>query len=211
MWITGKNLLLMVLLAGPASAQRLVSSTAPATPAPAMSGPAYEVSSGYTSLAMPIPGAGQVHLNGLDASGSIEWNPRWGATLDTNYLRSSSVPGTAHQAYLLNLQLGPQFCAFDHRNTRLLVRALGGSALVDGAAPDNKTGFYHGWLVRPSLAIGAGVEQSLSRQFAVRINADYLRTSFYDASGAVSAQDNLRLSLNITFRKARAGRLARAW
>ena len=211
MWTTGKLCFFAVMLAGPALAQNLVTNSAPATPAPAMTGPAYEISTGYTYLATPIPGAGQVHLNGLDASGSIAWSPRWAAVLDTNYLRTSNVPGTGHQAYLLNVQCGPQFYLFQHRNTRFFVRGLGGSALFDGASPDNKTGFYHGWLVRPSLALGGGLEQAVSSQFAVRFNGDYLRTSFYNASGAVLPQNNLRLTASIVFRKRTAGRVATAW
>lgn len=198
---TKKLSLLVTILAGSAMAQNLVTSSASAPPAPAMTGPAYEISTGYTYLATPIPGAGQVHLNGVDASGSIEWSPRWGATLDTNFLRTSTVPGTSHQAYMVNIQVGPQFNVFEHRNTRLFVRGLGGSALVDGAAPDNKTGFYHGWLVRPSFAAGGGVEQAVSSQFALRFNGDYLRTSFYDASGAVVPQNNLKMTVSIVFRK----------
>jgi len=199
------------MLAGPALAQNLVTTSAPATPAPAMTGPAYEVSTGYTYVATPIPGAGQVPLHGFDASGSIAWSPRWAAVLDTDYLRTSDVPGTGHQAYLLNVQCGPQFYPFEHRNTRFFVRALGGSALVDGAAPNNKTGFFHGWLVRPSLALGGGFEQAVSRQFAIRFNGDCLRTSFYNASGAVQPQNDLRLTVSIVFRKRTTGGIAGAW
>jgi len=191
---TGKLWFLMIMLAGSALAQNLLT-----TPAPAMTGPAYDVSTGYTYLAMPIPGVGQVHLNGLDASGSVAWSPRWGATLDTNYFRTSNVPGTAHQAYLLTTQFGPQFYPFERRNTRFFIRALAGPALIDGAAPAGKTGFYHGWLVRPSVAFGGGFEQAVSGHFAFRINGDYLRTSFYDASGAVLPQNNLRLTASIVF------------
>jgi hypothetical protein len=172
MRITGKLWFLIVMLAGPAVAQNLLT-----TPAPPMAGPAYEVSTGYTYLATPIPGAGQVHLNGVDASGSVAWNPRWGATLDTNYLRTSNVPGTGHQAYMLNIQCGPEFYLFEHRNSRVFVRALAGAALIDGAAPEGQIGFYHGWLVRPSLAFGGGFEQAVSRQFAVHFHGDYLHTS----------------------------------
>lgn len=207
MGITVKLSFSIIILIGVAFAQNLVTSSASAPPAPAMAGPAYEFSTGYTYLATPIPGAGPVHLNGVDASGSIAWNSRWGAILDTDFLRTSSVPGTSHQAYMVNIQCGPQFYLFEHRNTRLLVRALGGSALVDGAAPDNKTGFYHGWLVRPSFAAGGGIEQAVSSQFALRFNGDYLRTSFYDATGAVVPQNNLKMTVSIVFRK-RTGRVA---
>ncbi len=190
----GKLSLLMIMLIVPAAAQNLLTA-----PSPAVTGPAYDFSTGYTYLAMPVPGAGQVHLNGLDASGSVAWNPRWDAVLDTNYLRTSDVPGTGHQAYMLNTQFGPEFYPFVHRGTRFFARALGGSALIDGAVPA-RGGVYHGWLVRPSLAFGGGFEQSVSGRFAVRFNGDYLRTLFYDSSGAALPQNNLRLSVSLVVR-----------
>ncbi|MGC1373276.1 MAG: hypothetical protein WA824_14155 [Candidatus Sulfotelmatobacter sp.] len=202
MGTTGKVWFLVIMLVGPVLAQNRL-----AEPSPAIVGPAYDVSTGYTYLAMPIPGAGQVHLNGLDASGSIAWSPRWAATLDTSYLRTSDIPGIGHQAYMLNTQGGPEFSLFEHRNSRVFIRALGGSALIDGAVPVGKTGVYHGWLVRPSVALGGGFEQSVSRQFAIRINGDYLHTLFYDSSGAVLPQNNLRLTVSLVIHVKSAGRI----
>ena len=189
----------VIMLIAPAVAQNRLT-----VPSPAVTGPAYDVSTGYTYLAMPLPGAGNVHLNGLDASGSIAWSPRWGATLDSNYLRASDVLGITHPAYMLNSQFGPEFSPFEHCNSRIFVRGLAGAALIDGAVADNKTGFYHGWLARPSFAAGAGFEQSVSRQFAIRINGDYLHTLFYDSAGAVLPQTNLRLTVSIVFRMKKA-------
>jgi hypothetical protein len=202
--MTSKLWLAIIILIGPAVAQNRLTD-----PSPAITGPAYEFSTGYTYLAMPIPGAGQVHLNGLDASGTISWSPRWGAILDTNFFRNSDVPGTGHQAYMLNTQFGPEFSAFQHRNTRVFVRALGGSALIDGAVPA-EDGLYHGWLVRPSLAFGGGFEQSLSEQFAIRFNGDYLRTLFYDAAGEPLPQNNLRLTVSLVIRTRKSAERA-AW
>ncbi len=195
--ITGKLWLAMIMLIAPALAQNRLE-----TASPAMTGPAYDFSTGYTYLAMPIPGAGQVRLNGFDASGSIAWNPHWGATLDTNYLFTSDVPGTGHEAYMLNTQIGPEFSPLGFRHTRFFIRALAGSALIDGAVPV-KDGLYHGWLVRPSLAFGGGWEQSVSRRLAIRLNGDYLRTLFYDPNGEVLPQNNLRLSVSLVVRTRR--------
>jgi hypothetical protein len=207
MGTTGKVWFLMIMLVGSALAQNSLTE-----PSPAMTGPVYDVSTGYTYLAMPLPGAGQVHLNGLDASGSIAWSPRWGATLDTNYLRTADILGIAHPAYMLNTQCGPEFYPFEHRHSRFFVRVLGGSALIDGAVPAGKTGLYHGWLVRPSLAVGGGFEQSVSRQFAIRVNGDYLHTSFYDPAGEVLPQNNLRLTVSVVLRVNKTGaRVETAW
>lgn len=191
----GKACFFAIVLAGTALAQNRVTE-----PVPAVTGPAYDVSTGYTYLNMEVPGARHAHLNGLDASGSIALGPHWGATLDSSFLRTSNVLGTSHQSYMLNTQAGPEFYPFEHGSTRIFVRALGGSALVDGAVPGSTIKYFHGWLLRPSYAFGTGFEHAISQQFALRINGDYLRTSFFDSAGAVRPQNNLRLTASIVFR-----------
>jgi len=206
MRITAKFCIFLILIIVPAWAQNRL-----AEPSPAVVGPAYNFSTGYSYLAMPLAGAGQAHLNGMDASGSMAWSPRWAATVDTNYFRTSNVSGTGHGAYVLNTQCGPEFSLFEREKNRLFVRALGGSALVDGAIPA-KAGFYHGWLVRPSFTAGGGFEQSVSPQFALRINGDYLRTLFYGSGSAVLPQNNLRLTVSLVVRVRRGrGRVERGW
>jgi hypothetical protein len=101
---------------------------------------------------------------------------------------------------VVNIQGGPQFYPFEHGKTRFFVHALGGSALVDGAAPHD-AGFIHGWLVRPSFAFGAGFEQGISNQFALRFNGDYLRTAFFNTVNVVIPQNNVRLTVSVVFRK----------
>ena len=95
-------------------------------PSPAVSGPAYDVSIGYSRLSMPIPSAGHANFNGLDSAGSIDLSPRWGATLDSNYLYTPAILDTRHQGYVLSLYTGPVFYPIEHRNTRVFVRALAG-------------------------------------------------------------------------------------
>jgi hypothetical protein len=186
---------LAVVMVAPALAQKLQSA-----PAAAVTGPSYNLALGYSYLSMRIPGAGSANLNGLDFSGSLGLSPRWGATLDSNYLYAHDLLGTHHQAYVLSLYTGPVFYPVSHRNTRVFVHALGGAALVDGAVPIAENKDFHGWLVRPSYAFGGGVERPISDQLGVRVIGDYLRTDFYNSAGAVQPQNNLRLTVNFVFR-----------
>ena len=192
----GKMYFFAFVMVAPALAQSQLQSA----PLPAVAGPAYDVSVGYTYLTMSIPSAGRVNLNGLDFSGSVALSQRWGATLDSSYLRTSNVLSTPHQGYLSSLQTGPVFYPIEHGNTRVFVRALAGVGLVDGAVPINETDYVHGWLVRPSYAVGGGVERSVSGHLAVRLNGDYLRTTFYDSAVAAQAQNNLRVTVSVVFR-----------
>jgi hypothetical protein len=169
-------------------------------PVGAGSGPAYDVSVGYTYLAMMAPSASTVNFNGLDASGSVDLNRRWGATVDSSYVRTADVIGTGQDGYVLSLLAGPAFYPLEGRNTRVLVRALAGAGLVDSVQPVSGTSYLHGWVARPSYAFGAGIERSMFGPFALRLNGDYLRTEFADSSGNVQPRNNLRVTASIVFR-----------
>lgn len=186
---------LVLMLAAPATAQNGLTSA----PAPAVTGPAYNLSVGYTNVMMSIPGAKNVNMNGVDGSASISFRPRWDLVVESSYARTQNVLGTQHLGYILNNQAGAVFYPWEHRNTRMLVRGLAGGALIDGAVPDSSTRFFHGWSLRPSYTAGAGVEQALSNQFLLRFNGDYLRTSFYDGAGVEAGQNNVRLTVSLVF------------
>jgi hypothetical protein len=198
----GKVYLFGLLMATSALAQSWQSG-----PVPAVAGPAYDLSVGYTYLSMPISSAARVGLNGLDFAGSAALSPRWGVMIDSSYLRTSSVLTTPHQGYVLSSQAGPVFSLFERRNTRVFIRGLAGAAVVDGAVPVSDTSYFHGWLLRPAYTGGAGVEHSVSDNLAVRVNGDYVRTTFYDTAGMAQAQNNVRMTVSFVFRlKARQHR-----
>lgn len=171
-----------------------------AGPIPAATGPAFSVSAGYTYIAMPIPSAGHVNLNGVDASGHVDVSSRWGATVDASYVRASNVLDTGHNSYVLSVLAGPVFYPIDRGNFRMFVHVLAGAGLVDGAVPVSDTYNLHGWVSRFSDAVGGGFEHSLSGPFAVRLSGDYLRTTFVDAAAVAHVQNNLRATVSLVFR-----------
>src|SRR5271156_675519 len=87
------------------SQSRLVSGAPPA----AASGPAFEVSAGYTYLDMDMPSRPRVGLSGVDANGFIDFNARWGIVVDASYARAGNVLGTPHNGNVLSLLTGPVF------------------------------------------------------------------------------------------------------
>jgi hypothetical protein len=183
------------LLVAPILAQsQLVSS-----PAPAAAGPPYDLSVGYVNLITMSSGQHQ-NQNGLDMTGTVDLNPRFGAMIDTMYVRTSDVLGTQHAGYQWNLLGGPVFYPLERGNTRFLLHGLVGAALVDGAVPINATDYYHGWLMRFAYAAGGGFEHAVSGPFGVRVQADYLHSAFFDATGAVRPQGGVRLTLSLVLR-----------
>jgi hypothetical protein len=193
---TGKVCFFVFVLGASALAQSRLQSG----PSPAASGPAYDVSVGYTNLTMAIPGAGRTNLHGVDLSGKVDFNPRWGITLDSSYARTSSVLGIPHGGYVLSFLGGPVFYPVEHGNTRVFVHALAGSSLVDAAAPSTSILYRYGWLGGFSYALGGGVEHAVAGPFSVRIAGDYLHTSFFDYAAAVLPQNNFRATVSLVFR-----------
>jgi Outer membrane protein beta-barrel domain len=158
-----------------------------------------DVAVGYSFVSTNLSGTPTVNLNGLETSARIDFQPRWGATLDSSYVRAGRDPGSGHSSYVLSAFAGPVFAAAQNQNTRLLVRALAGMSLVDGSVQVNQL-YYRGWQSRFSWAIGTGIERNLSRPFAARFNIDYLRTKFVSSDAVVQPQNGIRFSASLVFR-----------
>jgi hypothetical protein len=184
----------LVALAAPSFAQDDQTGPAPAgeiTPG--------DIAVGYSYLNLGFSGKPAVHLNGIEASGMINLNPSWAATLDSSYVRAGRDPESGHSSSVLSAFAGPVFIVARKRDMRFLARGLAGMTLVDGSVPVNQV-YFRGWESRFSWAFGAGVERNLSPSYAVRFNVDYLRTHFMGTSGTVQPQNGIRLGANFVFR-----------
>lgn len=191
-----KTWLLVFALVGSALGQNHLVPTAPG----AATGPAFDLSAGYSYLTMTMPNSGRVNLSGLDAAGRIDFRQHWGATVDASYVRTSNVLGTQQGGYLLSLMAGPVFYPFEHGNTRLFLHGLAGAGLVESAVPTSGSQYLHGWVARPAYALGGGFEHTVFGPFAVRFSGDYLRTAYIDSTDIVRNQNNLRLTGSLVFR-----------
>ena len=136
----------------------------------------------------------------MDASGRVDFNSHWGATIDSSYVRTSDVLSTGKGGYALTFLTGPVFYPVGHGNNRVFLHLLGGAGLVDSAVPVSGTTYLHGWVARYAYAAGGGIERSLSGRFAVRVNGDYLRTAFVDSADVVQFENNLRLTVSFVVR-----------
>jgi len=192
----GKISFLVLVLVASAAAQAHLQSAPPA----AGSGPSFDVSFGYSYITVATPDTGRVNLNGLDAGGHADFSPRWGATVDAGYARASNVLGTGQNGYILSFLGGPVFYPIEHRNNRLFLHALIGASLVGGAVPVTGTNYLHGWVARPSYALGGGMEQALFGPFAMRVAGDYLRTSYVNSDAVVEPENDLRVTVSVVFR-----------
>ena len=175
-----------------------------ASPVPVAEGTPGSFAFGYSYLNMNLGGSPTFNLSGAETGATIDFNPRWGAALDSSYVRAGRDPGSGHSSYVLSVLAGPVFIPKPNHNTRLLVRALAGVSLVDSSVQVNQL-YYRGWLSRFSWAAGAGIERNLPPikdrfPFAVRFNVDYLRTKFLSSSATVQPQNGLRFSASFVYR-----------
>jgi len=166
---------------------------------PAAKGPEFDVGVGYSHMMLNVSKEPTVNLNGADASATINFNPRWGATLDSSYVVAGRNPGSGHGSYVFSALAGPVFVPLKNDKTRLLVRSLAGVSLVDGSVPVDQL-FYRGWLLRFSWAVGIGIQRNISDSFAARLNVDYLRTKFMSENLTVQPQNNIRFTGSLVFR-----------
>ncbi len=168
-------------------------------PSPAAEVTPADIAIGYSYLNLGFSGKPAVHLNGVEASGMININPSWAATLDSTYGRAGRDPLSGHDSSVLTVLAGPVFIPGQKHNLRFLIRGLVGMSLVDGSVPVNQV-YYRGWQSRFSWDIGTGIERNLSPSYAVRFNVDYLRTHFLGSSAALEPQNGIRLGANFVFR-----------
>lgn len=161
--------------------------------------PSFEASLGYVYFNMDMPSQ-RIALTGLDANGLVNFNSRWGATVDSAYARTGSVFGTGHGANVLSLLAGPVFYPAVFAKSGIFIHALAGACRVESAVPASGTYYTNGWVARPSYSVGGGFEQSVIASLGVRIQGDYQHTSFGDSAGAIHGQNNLRLSTSIVYR-----------
>ena len=192
----GKIAVCILFLLAPLLAQRFVTSAPPA----AATSPVFEASAGYTYLALDTPSRQRVGLSGVDADGFVDFNPRWGMMLDSSYARAGNVLGTGHSGNVLSFLIGPVFYPVDYRNTRIFVHTLAGVSLVNSAVPVKGTYYLGGTVTRFSYALGGGVEHTVVGPLAIRVGADYLRTTFANSSAAMQFQNNIRFVTGFVFR-----------
>jgi opacity protein-like surface antigen len=192
----GKIAVCILFLFAPLVAQRFVSSVPPV----AATGPVFEASAGYTYLALDTPSQQRVGLSGVDANGFLDFNSRWGMMVDSSYARAGNVLGTGHSANVLSFLIGPVFYPLDYGNTRIFVHTLAGVSLVNSAVPVKGTYYLGGTVTRFSYAVGGGIERTVAGPLAIRVGADYLRTTFADSTAEMRFQNNLRFVTGFVIR-----------
>jgi hypothetical protein len=185
-----KLLLLVILFVPLAQAQN---------PIVAGIAPVLEAGGGYSYIDAGIPSQNKLPMNGVQLVGNADFSRRFGLALDLGYARNFDAYNSGRTADLLTYMAGPVFYPVRKRYWNVFAHVLLGGARETGVNFESNGQIVLGYTNRFAWAAGAGYEYRFSRAFAIRVSADYLRTSFFNSNIQVQGQTNLRPSLNLIY------------
>jgi opacity protein-like surface antigen len=180
------------------------------SPVFAAHGRTIDASLGYSYLTRSDSYSNRVGLSGADASLTIGLHSRLAIRADLGYVRATNVGGSRRHSDILSYLGGPVFYPTVHRRLVTYVHGLAGAARVTGPILLNGGGSIAGaWVNKFAWAVGGGVEYWISDSVAVRIGADYLRTSYFEAASVIKAQNNIRTAVAVVYFFGKHSRLGR--
>jgi hypothetical protein len=161
--------------------------------------PALNVSTGFSVVSLGLPSSGRAVLSGVNASIATDSGRRFGVKLDLSYERAPNVYHSGRPMDVFSYLIGPVFYPPNGNLLSTYVHLLVGGARVAGPFP-NETGTLNlGHVNYPAWALGGGAEYRLSPAFGFRVNVDYLQTHFYNFSGAVRPQNDIRIVNSLVY------------
>jgi hypothetical protein len=162
-------------------------------------GPEIEAHGGFEYIGQQVPGASSVPMYGVNSGLTVGISKHFGVRLDLGYARASNVFDTGYSSDILSYMAGPVFYPVRTRRVSPYGQLLLGGARVSGAIPDGQGGSYHGYANEFAWAGGGGFEIRTSPEFALRIGADYLHTSYFNPNAALAGEGNIRGTVSFVF------------
>jgi len=167
--------------------------------APAGYAPVWNFSAGYSVTSLGLPSAGRAVLSGMNFNVATDSGKRLGAKLDLGYERAPNVYTNGRPMSVLSYLVGPVLYPSNGNLLSTYAHLLVGGARVAGPFPNGSGGLSVGYVHHPALALGGGIEYRLSPAFGFRVGVDYLRTHFYNSSGAIRGQNDIRIVNSLVY------------
>jgi hypothetical protein len=174
----------------------------PSKPTPAIAAgyaPALDVSAGFSVTSLGLPSSGRTVLGGVDASFATDTGRHFGAEVDLSYEHNPNLYNSRHPMDMFSYLIGPVFYPSNSGLLSTQIHVLVGGARVTGPVPIANGTFSIGKVNYPAWEVGGGVEYRLSPAFGFRINVDFLQTHFYNFSGGVRAQNDIRIANSLVY------------
>jgi opacity protein-like surface antigen len=161
--------------------------------------PVLEAGVGYSYVDASVPSQSSLGMNGIQLVGNADVSRRFGVAGDLGYARSFDAYNSGHTADLLTYMAGPVFYPVRKRNMNVYTHLLLGGARETGVNFERNGQIVLGYTNRFAWAAGAGFQYRFSRSFALRVGADYLRTSFFNSNVALQGQSSIRPSVSLIY------------
>jgi hypothetical protein len=155
--------------------------------------PVFNVSAGYSVTGAGLPGSGRAALTGFDVSISADSGKRIGAKFDLGYARAPNVLNSGHRMSIFSYLVGPVVSISNGRSLSTYAEVLAGGARVAGPVSKGNGVLVTGYVHYPAWGFGGGAEYTISPAFGFRVSVDYLHTQFFNSTGAVRGQNDLRV------------------
>lgn len=160
---------------------------------------AFSASAGFAATSLGMPSSGRAFLPGVDLSAAADSGKLLGAKFDLSYASTANLFNSGRRGDVLTYMAGPTFSVYHSNALTAWAHVLGGGARVAGYIGNTSSGLLFGHVNYPAWAVGGDAEYRLSPGIGLRVSVDYLRTHFYDTSGAVRGQNSMRVVNSIVY------------
>ena len=157
------------------------------------------VSTGYSVTSLSTPTTGRIALGGFDVSLAADGGRRIGAKLDLSYTVAPNVSNTGHRIDVFTYLMGPTISLWKHNFLSTQAHILLGGAKVTGPVANAGGGFSTGNVHYPAWEFGGSVEYAISPAFGFRVTIDSMHTHFFNLSGAVQGQNDIRVTNGVVY------------
>jgi opacity protein-like surface antigen len=160
---------------------------------------AFDSSLGYAYTRMEVPGTGRIGMGGPKATFTADFLPRVGIRADVAYQRSQPVFGSGHHNDALTYMGGPVFYVMRRRHTVAYLEGLFGGARLNGVNIWQYGGYLTGFVNKTAWTAGVGAQHTITPSVSLRLQANYLRTTFFDQTGAFKGSGSPSASLTVVY------------
>jgi hypothetical protein len=162
--------------------------------------PALDISAGFSVTSLGLPASsGRAVLSGVDASIATDTGRHFGVKFDLGYEHAPNLSHSGRPMDVLSYLIGPVFYPTNGDLLSTQIHVLVGGARVAGPVPNANGTLSIGHVNYPAWGLGGGIEYRLSPAFGFRVNIDYLQTHFYNSSGGVRPQNDIRIANSLVY------------
>jgi len=157
------------------------------------------LSTGYSVTSLSTPSTGRIALGGFDVNLAADGGKRIGAKLDLSYTAAPNVSNTGHRTDVFSYLMGPTISLWRGKSFSTHAHILLGGARVAGPFQNAAGGFSTGHVHYPAWEFGGSAEYAISPAFGFRVTIDSMHTHFFNVSGAVQGQNDIRVINSIVY------------